>query len=92
MPEESYQNINVYIFFFSVELDFKLQENKLQPLMKRLCPALDPPYPSLPYTHEVYTSTPKRKSKAEAKKHARWRLWFLWIENFTSLNSNIHVS
>uniref|UniRef100_A0A8B9KPV1 Inhibitory synaptic factor 2A n=1 Tax=Astyanax mexicanus TaxID=7994 RepID=A0A8B9KPV1_ASTMX len=62
---------------FSVELDFKLQEDKLQPLMKRLCPTLDPPYPSLPYPHEVITSTPKRKSKSEAKKLARWKLWFL---------------
>ncbi|KAK3537936.1 hypothetical protein QTP70_024554 [Hemibagrus guttatus] len=68
---------NSACIIYSVELDFKLQEDKLQPLMKRLCPAVDPPYPSLPYTHEVYTSTPKRKSKAEAKKHARWRLWFL---------------
>ncbi|XP_066500452.1 inhibitory synaptic factor 2A [Hoplias malabaricus] len=68
---------NSACIIYSVELDFKLQEDKLQPLMKRLCPAADPPYPSLPYSHEVTTSTPKRKSKSEAKKHARWRLWFL---------------
>ncbi|KAK1793488.1 hypothetical protein P4O66_011860 [Electrophorus voltai] len=61
----------------SVELDFKLQEDKLQPLMKRLCPTVDLPYTSLPYSQEVFTSTPKRKSKTEAKKHARWKLWFL---------------
>ncbi|XP_046710958.1 inhibitory synaptic factor 2A isoform X1 [Silurus meridionalis] len=68
---------NSACIIYSVELDFKLQEDKLQPLMTRLCPAVEPAYPSLPYTHEVYTSTPKRKSKTEAKKHARWRLWFL---------------
>lgn len=61
----------------SVELDFKLQEDKLQPLMKRLCPADSLHLPQLPYPQEAFTSTPKRKSKAESKKHARWKLWFL---------------
>uniref|UniRef100_A0AAV2LGS2 Uncharacterized protein n=1 Tax=Knipowitschia caucasica TaxID=637954 RepID=A0AAV2LGS2_KNICA len=61
-----------------VELDFKLQEDKLQPLMKRLCPTGDSHLPALPYSQDtLYSSTPKRKSKAESKKHARWRLWFL---------------
>ncbi|XP_052002018.1 inhibitory synaptic factor 2A-like [Xyrauchen texanus] len=64
---------NSACIIYSVELDFKLQEDKLQPLMKRLCPLEELTYPSLPYTHEVFTSTPKRKSK----KHARWKLWFL---------------
>ncbi|XP_076835025.1 inhibitory synaptic factor 2A isoform X2 [Brachyhypopomus gauderio] len=68
---------NSACIIYSVELDFKLQEDKLQPLMKRLCPAVDLPYASLPYSQEVFTSTPKRKSKTEAKKHARWKLWFL---------------
>ncbi|XP_026085475.1 protein FAM196A-like [Carassius auratus] len=68
---------NSACIIYSVELDFKLQEDKLQPLMKRLCPFEEPSYPSLPYTHEVFTSTPKRKSKTESKKHARWKLWFL---------------
>ncbi|XP_052010137.1 inhibitory synaptic factor 2A [Xyrauchen texanus] len=68
---------NSACIIYSVELDFKLQEDKLQPLMKRLCPLEEPTYPSLPYTHEVFTSTPKRKSKTESKKHARWKLWFL---------------
>ncbi|CAM4644942.1 unnamed protein product [Leuciscus chuanchicus] len=68
---------NSACIIYSVELDFKLQEDKLQPLMKRLCPLEEPCYPSLPYTHEVFTSTPKRKSKTETKKHARWKLWFL---------------
>lgn len=62
----------------SVELDFKQQEDKLQPLMKRLCPADSIHLPQLPYPQEAFTSTPKRKSKAESKKHARWKLWFLW--------------
>uniref|UniRef100_A0A3B4F5B6 Protein FAM196A-like n=1 Tax=Pundamilia nyererei TaxID=303518 RepID=A0A3B4F5B6_9CICH len=60
-----------------VELDFKLQEDKLQPLMKRLCPLDSQQCPALPYSNEVFTSTPKRKSKTESKKHARWKLWFL---------------
>ncbi|XP_041865566.1 inhibitory synaptic factor 2A isoform X2 [Melanotaenia boesemani] len=60
-----------------VELDFKQQEDKLQPLMKRLCPLDSQQCPALPYSNEVFTSTPKRKSKTESKKHARWKLWFL---------------
>ncbi|XP_041938607.1 inhibitory synaptic factor 2A [Alosa alosa] len=68
---------NSACIIYSVELDFKQQEDKLQPLMKRLCPTDDSPFPSLPYSHEAFTSTPKRKAKAEAKKHGRWKLWFL---------------
>ncbi|XP_072312312.1 inhibitory synaptic factor 2A [Eucyclogobius newberryi] len=69
---------NSACIIYSVELDFKLQEDKLQPLMKRLCPSEESHLPALPYTQDaVYSSTPKRKSKAESKKHARWRLWFL---------------
>ncbi|KAJ8284750.1 hypothetical protein COCON_G00036000 [Conger conger] len=60
-----------------VELDFKQQEDKLQPLMKKLCPTEEPQFPPLPYPQEAFTSTPKRKSKTESKKHARWKLWFL---------------
>uniref|UniRef100_A0A3Q2VZL9 Inhibitory synaptic factor 2A n=1 Tax=Haplochromis burtoni TaxID=8153 RepID=A0A3Q2VZL9_HAPBU len=60
-----------------VELDFKQQEDKLQPLMKRLFPTEDTHFPPLPYPQEAFTSTPKRKSKADSKKHARWKLWFL---------------
>ncbi|KPP79430.1 protein FAM196A-like [Scleropages formosus] len=60
-----------------VELDFKQQEDKLLPLMRKLCPMEDPQFPSLPYSQEAFTSTPKRKSKTESKKHARWKLWFL---------------
>ncbi|XP_019721347.1 protein FAM196A isoform X1 [Hippocampus comes] len=68
---------NSACIIYSVELDFKQQEDKLQPLMKRLCPSDDSHFPALPYPHEAFTSTPKRKSKAESKKHARWRLWFM---------------
>ncbi|KAK7918809.1 hypothetical protein WMY93_010093 [Mugilogobius chulae] len=69
---------NSACIIYSVELDFKLQEDKLQPLMKRLCPTEESHFPALPYTQDaVYSSTPKRKSKDQSKKHARWRLWFL---------------
>ncbi|XP_038130204.1 inhibitory synaptic factor 2A-like [Cyprinodon tularosa] len=68
---------NSACIIYSVELDFKQQEDKLQPLMKRLCPMDNQQYPALPYPNEVFTSTPKRKSKSESKKHARWKLWFL---------------
>ncbi|XP_051968957.1 inhibitory synaptic factor 2A [Xyrauchen texanus] len=68
---------NSACIIYSVELDFKLQEDKLQPLMKRLCPTDESSFPPLHYPQESIGSTPKRKSKAEAKKHARWKLWFL---------------
>ncbi|KAF6736924.1 Protein FAM196A [Oryzias melastigma] len=68
---------NSACIIYSVELDFKLQEDKLRPLMKRLCPLDSQQWPALPYSNEVFTSTPKRKSKSESKKHARWKLWFL---------------
>ncbi|XP_077585835.1 inhibitory synaptic factor 2A [Stigmatopora nigra] len=68
---------NSACIIYSVELDFKLQEDKLQPLMKRLCPQDSRQCPALPYSNEVFTSTPKRKSKSDSKKHARWKLWFL---------------
>ncbi|XP_040033534.2 inhibitory synaptic factor 2A [Gasterosteus aculeatus] len=68
---------NSACIIYSVELDFKQQEDKLQPLMLRLGPAPDGHFASLPYPQEAFTSTPKRKSKADSKKHARWKLWFL---------------
>uniref|UniRef100_A0A8D0AVF0 Inhibitory synaptic factor 2A n=1 Tax=Sander lucioperca TaxID=283035 RepID=A0A8D0AVF0_SANLU len=68
---------NSACIIYSVELDFKQQEDKLQPLMMRLCPTDDGHFASLPYPQEAFTSTPKRKSKADSKKHARWKLWFL---------------
>ncbi|KAK0135219.1 Protein FAM196A [Merluccius polli] len=68
---------NSACIIYSVELDFKQQEDKLQPLMKRLCPTAESGFPQLPYPQEAFTSTPKRKSKADSKKHPRWKLWFL---------------
>ncbi|XP_056433253.1 inhibitory synaptic factor 2A-like [Gadus chalcogrammus] len=68
---------NSACIIYSVELDFKQQEDKLQPLMKRLCPPEESGFPPLPYPQEAFTSTPKRKSKADSKKHPRWKLWFL---------------
>ncbi|KAF7660182.1 hypothetical protein LDENG_00287900 [Lucifuga dentata] len=68
---------NSACIIYSVELDFKQQEDKLQPLMKRLCPTEDIHFSPLPYPQEAFTSTPKRKSKADSKKHGRWKLWFL---------------
>ncbi|KAJ8366780.1 hypothetical protein AAFF_G00342420, partial [Aldrovandia affinis] len=68
---------NSACIIYSVELDFKQQEDKLQPVMKRLCPTDDLPFPSLPYPPEPFASTPRRKSKTESKKHGRWKLWFL---------------
>ncbi|XP_010868286.1 inhibitory synaptic factor 2A [Esox lucius] len=68
---------NSACIIYSVELDFKQQEDKIQHLIRRLCPMDDPQFPALPYPHEVFTSTPKRKSETESKKHGRWKLWFL---------------
>lgn len=79
--------LSMSVFWCSVELDFKQQEDKLQPLMKRLCPTEDGHFPPLPYPQEAYTSTPKRKSKADSKKHARWKLWFLWERRTISLST-----
>ncbi|KAJ8013970.1 hypothetical protein DPEC_G00035380 [Dallia pectoralis] len=68
---------NSACIIYSVELDFKQQEDKIQHLIRRLCPVDDPQFPALPYPQEVFTSTPKRKSETESKKHGRWKLWFL---------------
>ncbi|XP_039626048.1 inhibitory synaptic factor 2A isoform X1 [Polypterus senegalus] len=68
---------NSACIIYSVELDFKQQEDKLQPVLKKLCPIEETQVPSLPYSQEGFTSTPKKKSKTESKKHARWKLWFL---------------
>ncbi|KAM4032255.1 inhibitory synaptic factor 2A isoform 1-T2 [Anomaloglossus baeobatrachus] len=62
---------------YSVELDFKQQEDKLQPVLKKLHPIEETQVAPLPYPAESYTSTPKQKSKTESKKHGRWKLWFL---------------
>lgn len=61
----------------SVELDFKQQEDKLQPVLKKLHPFEETQVAPLPYSQEPYSATPKQKSKPESKKHGRWKLWFL---------------
>ncbi|XP_036295217.1 inhibitory synaptic factor 2A [Pipistrellus kuhlii] len=62
---------------YSVELDFKQQEDKLQPVLRSLHPFEDSQVAPSPYSQEAHASTPKRKSKTEPKKHGRWKLWFL---------------
>lgn len=61
----------------SVELDFKQQEDKLQPVLRKLHPIEETQVAPSPYTQETYSATPKQKSKTESKKHGRWKLWFL---------------
>uniref|UniRef100_A0A8D2DR94 Inhibitory synaptic factor 2A n=1 Tax=Sciurus vulgaris TaxID=55149 RepID=A0A8D2DR94_SCIVU len=60
-----------------VELDFKQQEDKLQPVLKKLHPIEETQVAPSPYAQETYSATPKQKSKTESKKHGRWKLWFL---------------
>ncbi|XP_055962648.1 inhibitory synaptic factor 2A [Sorex fumeus] len=62
---------------YSVELDFKQQEDKLQPVLRKLHPFEETQVAPLPYSPESYSATPKQKSKTESKKHGRWKLWFL---------------
>lgn len=66
-----------FLPLFSVELDFKQQEDKLQPVLRKLHPIEETQVAPLPYSQESYSSTPKQKSKTESKKHGRWKLWFL---------------
>ncbi|XP_063818296.1 inhibitory synaptic factor 2A [Pseudophryne corroboree] len=68
---------NSACIIYSVELDFKQQEDKLQPVLKKLHPIEETQVAPLPYPAESYTSTPKQKAKTESKKHGRWKLWFL---------------
>ncbi|KAM5240682.1 inhibitory synaptic factor 2A isoform 3-T4 [Hipposideros larvatus] len=60
-----------------VELDFKQQEDKLQPVLRNLHPFEETQVAPSPYSQETYSSTPKQKPKTESKKHGRWKLWFL---------------
>ncbi|VFV29478.1 Hypothetical predicted protein [Lynx pardinus] len=62
---------------YSVELDFKQQEDKLQPVLRKLHPFEETQVVPSPYSQEPYSATPKQKSKPESKKHGRWKLWFL---------------
>ncbi|XP_023492885.1 inhibitory synaptic factor 2A isoform X1 [Equus caballus] len=68
---------NSACIIYSVELDFKQQEDKLQPVLKKLHPFEETQVAPSPYSQETYSSTPKQKSKTESKKHGRWKLWFL---------------
>ncbi|XP_026919194.1 inhibitory synaptic factor 2A [Acinonyx jubatus] len=62
---------------YSVELDFKQQEDKLRPVLRKLHPFEETQVVPSPYSQEPYSATPKQKSKPESKKHGRWKLWFL---------------
>lgn len=68
---------NSVLCLSSVELDFKQQEDKLQPVLRKLHPVEETQVIPSPYTQETHSSTPKQKSKTESKKHGRWKLWFL---------------
>ncbi|XP_059251941.1 inhibitory synaptic factor 2A isoform X1 [Mustela nigripes] len=68
---------NSACIIYSVELDFKQQEDKLQPVLKKLHPFEETQVAPSPYSQEPYSATPKQKSKPESKKHGRWKLWFL---------------
>uniref|UniRef100_A0A8D0W5D1 Inhibitory synaptic factor 2A n=1 Tax=Sus scrofa TaxID=9823 RepID=A0A8D0W5D1_PIG len=68
---------NSACIIYSVELDFKQQEDKLQPVLRKLHPFEETQVTPSPYSQEIYSSTPKQKSKTESKKHGRWKLWFL---------------
>ncbi|KAI5759980.1 INSYN2A [Gulo gulo luscus] len=68
---------NSACIIYSVELDFKQQEDKLQPVLKKLRPFEETQVAPSPYSQEPYSATPKQKSKPESKKHGRWKLWFL---------------
>ncbi|XP_058909840.1 inhibitory synaptic factor 2A [Kogia breviceps] len=67
---------NSACIIYSVELDFKQQEDKLQPVLRKLHPFEETQVAHSPYSQETY-STPKQKPKTESKKHGRWKLWFL---------------
>uniref|UniRef100_A0A8C8YQA4 Inhibitory synaptic factor 2A n=1 Tax=Prolemur simus TaxID=1328070 RepID=A0A8C8YQA4_PROSS len=68
---------NSACIIYSVELDFKQQEDKLQPVLRKLHPVEETQVAPSPYSQETCSSTPKQKSKTESKKHGRWKLWFL---------------
>ncbi|XP_006912922.1 protein FAM196A isoform X1 [Pteropus alecto] len=68
---------NSACIIYSVELDFKQQEDKLQPVLRNLHPFEETQVAPSPYSPESYSSTPKQKPKTESKKHGRWKLWFL---------------
>ncbi|XP_054437663.1 inhibitory synaptic factor 2A [Pteronotus mesoamericanus] len=68
---------NSACIIYSVELDFKQQEDKLQPVLRKLHTFEETQVAPSPYSQETSSATPKQKSKTESKKHGRWKLWFL---------------
>ncbi|XP_062927894.1 inhibitory synaptic factor 2A isoform X2 [Mobula hypostoma] len=62
-----------------VELDFKQQEDKFQPIMRKLHSTEETQVSTLPYSQEFCSSAYQKQkpSKTESKKHGKWKLWFL---------------
>ncbi|XP_067908841.1 inhibitory synaptic factor 2A [Heterodontus francisci] len=70
---------NSACIIYSVELDFKQQEDKFQPVMRKLHPIEETQVSTLPYSQEFCSSAYQKQkpSKTESKKHGKWKLWFL---------------
>ncbi|XP_078080502.1 inhibitory synaptic factor 2A [Mustelus asterias] len=70
---------NSACIIYSVELDFKQQEDKFQPVMRKLHPTEETQISTLPYSQEFCSSAYQKQkpSKTESKKHGKWKLWFL---------------
>uniref|UniRef100_UPI00398F4971 inhibitory synaptic factor 2A n=1 Tax=Pristiophorus japonicus TaxID=55135 RepID=UPI00398F4971 len=70
---------NSACIIYSVELDFKQQEDKFQPVMRKLHPTEETQVSTLPYSQEFCSSAYQKQkpSKTESKKHGKWKLWFL---------------
>eukprot|EP00062_Callorhinchus_milii_P001276 gi/632937237/ref/XP_007897810.1/ PREDICTED: protein FAM196A [Callorhinchus milii] len=70
---------NSACIIYSVELDFKQQEDKFQPILRKLHPNEETQVSTLPYSQEFCPSAyqKQKSSKTESKKHGKWKLWFL---------------
>ncbi|XP_078269762.1 inhibitory synaptic factor 2A isoform X2 [Rhinoraja longicauda] len=70
---------NSACIIYSVELDFKQQEDKFQPIMRKLHSTEETQVSTLPYTQEFCSSAYQKQkpNKTESKKHGKWKLWFL---------------
>ncbi|XP_072883681.1 inhibitory synaptic factor 2A isoform X1 [Hemitrygon akajei] len=70
---------NSACIIYSVELDFKQQEDKFQPIMRKLHSTEETQVSTLPYSQEFCSSAYQKQkpSKTESKKHGKWKLWFL---------------
>ncbi|XP_067858465.1 inhibitory synaptic factor 2A [Heptranchias perlo] len=70
---------NSACIIYSVELDFKQQEDKFQPVLRKLHPTEETQVSTLPYSQEFCSSAYQKQkpSKTESKKHGKWKLWFL---------------